>query len=497
MTDPYPTRADHRRNHAPLSGSYAAAVGIALLGLCPFIVLTTAFALTSRQIVTDLHTSMFGAQLSNALANAAYAFGAVTAADLVLRVSRRWLYVACEAVFVIGSVLGAVAPGIALFTTGRVLQGLTTGILLVVALPPLVTGHGVRRLPLSALYINLGLFGMVTLGPVVGGFAGTYGGWRLLFVAVAALGLAGLVLGLVAFPVNDPPSPRVGFDASAVPLAFGATFLPFLAVSWLTRGGFGAPVFLSALVIGVALLVALVVAQFRKPSGLVPVRPISNTLPVVGIGVAMVGGAAFTALLELVITYLTEVLGRSPVVVGGLLAPMLIGLAVGAVLFERLLPSRWLALLAFSGLAAIAISAAALLTLSAGDATALVPTVSVLLGFGAGAAVSPGLFMAGLSVPSSRIGPTFALVELLRSEAAFILAPVLGYLATVTGAGLAGGVHRGVGIALGLLVVVAALLGGLLALGGVGPSAPDLRGWLEDGGTGFHSPRLAAAVRGR
>jgi hypothetical protein len=49
----------------------------------------------------------------------------------------------------------------------------------------------------------------------------------------------------------------------------------------------------------------------------------------------------------------------------------------------------------------------------------------VLLGFGAGAGVAPALFMAGLSAPSDRLGPTFALVELLRSEAAFRVAPVV------------------------------------------------------------------------
>lgn len=495
MTDT--PRAERQINQAPLAGRYPASVALALLALCPFIVLTTAIALTSRTIVADLHTTMFYGQLSNALANAAYAFGAVTAADLVLRFPQRWLYVACETLFIAGSLLGALAPEVGVFTLGRVLQGFATGLLLVVALPPLITTYGVARLPLSALYINLGLFGMVTLGPVVGGFVGSYGGWRLLFFAVAVLGVAGLVVGLLAFPFKEAPAPGIGFDIHAIPLAFGGTFLPFFAVSWLGRSGFTSPWFIAALVVGVVMVVALVVVQFLKPGGLVPVRPISNTLPVVGIGAAMIGGAVFTALLELVITYLSEVAGRSAVAVGGLLAPMLIGLTVAALLFRRLLPSRWLPALSFSGLASIATAGAILLALSAGNATVLVPLTAVLMGFGAGAAVAPGLFMAGLSVPSASIGPTFALVELLRSEAAFIVAPVLGYIAAVGAGGLAGGVHLAIAIALGLLVVVSGVLGVMLLLGGIRPHAPDLAAWMGGDSPGFDSPRLGASIRGR
>jgi predicted MFS family arabinose efflux permease len=146
-------------NRAPLSGRYPTGVAMALLGLCPFIVLTTAFTLVSGEITADLHTSMFAANLSNALSNAAYAFGAVTAADLVLRIPQCWLYVGCEAVFVAALLLSATASGIGVFTAGRVAQGLTTGILLVVALPPLVTNYRAEKLPLSALSVNLACSG--------------------------------------------------------------------------------------------------------------------------------------------------------------------------------------------------------------------------------------------------------------------------------------------------------------------------------------------------
>jgi MFS family permease len=466
------------------------------LGLCPFIVLTTAFSLVAGVITADLHTSMFLAMLSNALANAAYAFGAVTAADLVLRLPQRWLFCGCEALFIAGSLLCATASGIAAFTVGRVLQGVSTGILLVVGLPPLITSFSSGKLPLSGLFVNLGLFGMVTLGPVAGGLAAGAGAWRALFYAIAALGALGLAVGWAGYGHEQAPSPRVGFDSTAIPLALGATFLPFFAVSWLPRGGYTSVGFLAPLLVGVLMLLALIGVQFAKKRALMPVGPISNTLPVVGIGVACVAGGVFTVLLELTITYLTTVLGYPPGLTGGLLAPLLLGLAAGAVLFKRLLPSRWLPVLALSGMGAVGLAAILLLGLTPATAIPITVAAAVCLGFGAGAAVAPGLFMGGLSVPSSKIGPTFALVELLRSEAAFILAPILAYVAETTLPTLAAGVQLSAGVSLGVIMVATPTLVGMLLAGATRPHRPDLQGWLSGDLPAYHSPRLIAALRG-
>lgn len=484
-------------NRAPLAGTYPAGVAIALLGLCPFIILTTAFTLTESNVVTDLHTTMVMGTLSDGLSNAAYAFGAVTGADLILRLPQRWLFVGCEAVFAAGTLLCVFAAGIGVFTFGRVLEGLTTGILLVVGLPPLVTKFGADKLPLSALFVNLGLFGMVTLGPVVGGIAAGFHGWRLLFAAIAGLGVVGMLVGLLGYDHQAAPSPTAGFDVTAVPLAFGGTFLPFFASSWLERSGYVSFAFLAPLLIGVSMLAALVWFQYRRTRALMPVGPVSHTLPVVGIGVAMVGGAAFVVLLELSSNFLSTVVDVPAPVVGGLLAPLLLGLAAGAVLFKVALPTRWLAALIFGGLGVEALAAAVLLGLTQGDAAAMVPVVAVLLGFGAGATVAPGLFLAALAVPTSRIGPTFALVELLRSEAAFILAPILSYVATTSGGGLPGGTELATGVTFGLLAVTTPILAALLLLGGVGPHAPNLDSWLAGDGLAYDSPRVGAALRGR
>ncbi|WP_069816215.1 MFS transporter [Streptomyces sp. TP-A0874] len=477
----------------PLAGRYPAAVALALLALCPYLVLTTAIPLLRPLLVKDLAASQFDVQLTSGLANAAYAFGAVAAADLIQRLPRRRVYLVCEGGFVISSLLAVVATGIPLFATGMFFQGLFTGMLLVAALPPLITTHGVERLPSTAAVISLGLFGMVTLGPVIGGVVGGLGGWRALFGGIAALAAIGLTIGALSFEPNEPPAQGSAFDWLAMPLALGTTMLPFFGVSWLTRSYFLHPLFVGPVIVGLLLGVFLIVSQYRKSEPLMPVRPISNTLPVTGTAGAMLVGASFTTLLELTETYLAAVPRYQPLLIGALFAPQLIGVLIAAALFRRVLPTRFTPYLALSGLLSVAVAAGLLLLLSPTNVLFVVPPAALLLGYGAGAGVVPGLFLAGLSVLSTKIGPTFALVELLRSEAAFLVGPILLHL-TMT-AGVVGGFHLAVAIMLLLTVVGGLFLIGVYRLGGARPTAPDLPAWVSGETTAYHSPALAARLR--
>jgi MFS family permease len=487
--------AHSRLSRVPLAGNYAAAVALALVALSPFIVLSTASQLLTPQLIKDLHASMFSVQLADGLANAGYAFGAVAAADLIQRFASWRLYVLAEIGFAGGSILAAFAPSVTVFTAGRVVQGVATGMLLVAALPPLITRHGADRLPLTAAFVNLGLFGMVSVGPAVGGvFAGGVS-WRLLFVIVAGLGLAGAALGVTAVQRDDGDNNRtMGFDKSAIPVALAATALPFFGVSWLTRGGFTSPAFYVPVVAGLLALGSLLLRQYRKQEALMPLRLIAHTLPVTGIATAMVTGATVTACLELSIVYLQQIRHEAAGFTGAVLAVMVIGVAVGAVLFKAMLRTRWLPAFALIGLGAAGASALLLLALSPSRAIPVVAVAGVLLGFAAGAGVSPGLFMAGLSAPSNKLGPTFAFVELLRAEAAFLVAPVVLQLAMqVTPTDL--GIRLGLVVLVVLCAVSGAAILAVLLLGGSRPQKPDLQAWVGGDQPAYDSPPLAATIR--
>lgn len=478
----------------PLTGNYGATVVVVLAALCPNIVLTTAFQALMPGLGVSTHLTKGGLQLVEGLSNGAYAFGAVAAADFSQRFPQRRLFLIYEAIFVAGSALGAVGGSPLPFAAGRILQGLATGFLLVVAIPPLLTRFPAARLPASAAFVNVGLFGAVTLGPLVGGYVALHHGATLLFVVLALIGLLGMVLGRSVLEDMPAVNPGLSVDLMALVLAAGATALPFVGVSELTATSFLSPLFIAPVAVGLACLVALIVTQSRAEEPLMPVRLLSSTLPVAGTLCAMVAGAVFVTLLELVQVFLAKVAMVPPLSAGLLFWPQVAGLVLAAVAFGALFRTRWVPVLALGGLAALIVAGAVLLGI-APQSHVLVLGAAGALGFGAGATVSPGLFLAALGVPSSQVGRAFALVELLRSEAAYLLGPVVLAAAMSYPGALADGLRTGI---LATLSVAAAGTTGVVAVflaGGARLRRPDLETWVGSGGQGLESRPVADALR--
>ena len=140
-----------------------------------------------------------------------------------------------------------------------------------------------------------------------------------------------------------------------------------------------------------------------------------------------------------------------------------------AVLFGALFRTRFTPLLAVGGLVMLTAAAALLAGLNpdSADADVLVAASSGLTGLGVGASVSPALFITGFSLRSAQIQRVFALVELLRGVTAFLVAPVLLYLATGIGTSLLAGIRASAWICL-VIAAGGALLATLLFVLGSG-----------------------------
>jgi hypothetical protein len=121
---------------------------------------------------------------------------------------------------------------------------------------------------------------------------------------------------------------------------------------------------------------------------------------------------------------------------------------------------------------------------------------SGLTGIGVGATVAPALFVAGFSLPSANLQRVFAIVELLRAVAAFMIAPIFAHFAATVGTGTYGGTGIALWIGAGLAVTGAVLAVGIYALSGARPQAPDIEGFLTGGTPAWDSPPLLARLRG-
>ena len=111
--------------------------------------------------------------------------------------------------------------------------------------------------------------------------------------------------------------------------------------------------------------------------------------------------------------------------------------------------------------------------------------------------MAPALFVAGFSLPAASLQRVFAIVELMRAVAAFMIAPIFAHFAATVGGGAAAGTGNALWIGSGLAIGGAAIAVLLYALGGARPQTPDLERFIEGEGSAWYSPPLLARVRQR
>jgi hypothetical protein len=344
---------------------------------------------------------------------------------LIQRFKQRLLFIVCESLFIAGCIVGAGAGRIVQFGAGKVLVGFATGLLLVIALPPVVRSFPPQRMVMTSAWVNIGFFGAVTVGPLIGGAVASAHVWRWFYAGLAVIGCIALLVSLFTLPDQPPPDPGQRLDKPALLLGLAATTLPFWAAGELTGHGFSNYLFMVPVAVGIACFVALLLTQYHQEQPLSPVKPMWKAVPIAGILVAMFGGAALVTMMELLQKYQITVLHATPLATGLLFWPEVIGTIITAVLLGAFIRSRLLATLPAAGMVVLIVAAALMLFISDRSSPSLVLAITGLLGLGAGSTVAPGLWLAGFSLPSVLVGRTFAVVELVRSEADFIIAPVM------------------------------------------------------------------------
>jgi MFS family permease len=477
-----------------LAGRYPAAAAMVVFALVPYLALSAALQPLTPIIAHGLHMSLQTMSLASGMANAGYAVGTVLAVALAQHLPQRRMMVVYAAVLVIGSVLTAAAPNAGLFIAGHVLQGVCTSLLLIAAVPPLALGFGTAKFRETAMIMNVCIFGAVALGPTMGGIQAAAHAWRPLFWIVAAISAASLVLAVLTFEDTPPADPTAPWDPAAIGLAAAGSIASFFGASQLLTHHFLDLSVIAPLFGGLALIVVLIVYQFRAQRALLTIRGLASTMPVAGLVIALFAAAASVSATGLTASLLAERYG--PLHVGLLYLPELGGAVLTAFALGAVIAKREIHYLPLAGMVFLAAGIAAF-GVAVPPSQALTLVGAGLTGIGLGATVAPALFVAGMSLPSMNLQRVFAIIELLRAVAAFMIAPVFAHFAATVG----GNVHSGTAIALWIgfgLAGTGGLVGVLLyALGGARPQTPNLRRFMEGESGAWYSPPLLAAVRGR
>ncbi len=477
----------------PLAGRYPAVAAMVLLALLPYLALSGALEAVTPIIGEQLHAGAQTLSLGNGLANAAYAVGTVLAVSFAQHYPQRRMMVLYAVLLVIGSILAAAAPSIEVFIAGRVIQGLCTSLLLIAAVPPLALGYPVAKLKTTAMIMNMVIFGAVAAGPAIGGLQAQADAWRPLFWIVAGVAVVALALALLTFedaPPADPESPR---DPLALGMAGVGCVAAFFGASQLTSHAFLDPIAIVPLVLGLAIIVALIVYQATAKNPLLTIRSmLTSTIPVAGIVLALLAAAASVSATALTAAALAD--RYSPLHLGLLYLPELGGAVITAFALGSVINRRSIHFLPLIGMVFLA-AGILVFRLEVPSSEGLTLLGSFLTGIGLGATVAPALFVAGFALRATNLQRVFAIVELMRAVAAFLIAPIFAHFAVNYG----GGFNEGVGVVLWIGFALA-ILGGVVPvvlywLGGARAERPDIEGFLAGEEAAYVSPPLLARLR--
>jgi EmrB/QacA subfamily drug resistance transporter len=306
--------APEARRVSALVGVLALAVFMSSLDL--FIV-NLAFPYISRQYPGTSLSSLSWVLNAYTIVFAAVLVPAGRWAD---RVGRRRLFVAGLASFSAGSVLCALAPGVAALIAARVIQAAGAGVMVPASLSLLLAAvPAAGRAKALGTWSALGALG-AALGPVIGGSL-VQVNWRWVFWINVPVGLAAVVLAVRVVPESRDPGSRGRPDLIGAGLLAATVGLVAFALVEAPGWGWGSASFLGLLAASVAAGAAMVARSRRHHSPVIELELLRSRTFSGAFAASILYYAGFGAFVLGAVEFLTGVWHYSAVEAGLAIAP--------------------------------------------------------------------------------------------------------------------------------------------------------------------------------
>lgn len=343
------------------------------------------------------------------------------------RFGRRRMLITGLAVFLAGSLVGALAGGVEAVVAARAVMGVGAALVTPLALSVLPSLFAPEERTKAVGIVSAGSTLGLPLGPIIGGWLLNHFWWGSVFLInlpMAALGIAACVLLLPE--TRDPASPTVDTVSTAL-TATGLGTLIYAIIEAPTRG-WGDPLVVAMFAVAAVLITALVLRE-RKASrpmldmGLLAHRGfLFNTLAATLVMFVLSG------LMFVLPPYLQAVLGHDALGTGVRLLPMMGGLMVAARAAQPVVARFGARAVVSAGLVVLAFAAllGSRTTVDSGYGfTALWLSVA---GAGFGFSIVPAMSGALGTLPSDRAGSGSGLLMTLRQVGGAIGIALLGSL---------------------------------------------------------------------
>ncbi len=391
---------------------------------------------------TGLHFSTTGLQwVVNAytITFAGFLMLGARSADLL---GRRRVLLVGTGLFVVSSLLCAVADSPSLLIGARALQGFSGAIVSPTTLSIITSAlpEGPERNRGLGLWAALGGLG-ASSGALLGGLLTQGFGWPAIFVINAPIGALVLALGLRVIPFDLRRSGPRHFDLTGALLVTAGLMGLTYGIVRTNALGWGSPGVLGPLAGAVVLIAAFVFVEARVAE--VPLVPLSifklSRLRAANLIVVLMYAALFSMFFFITL-YLQQVLGDTALVAGLSFLPMTLSVFAGSSLAPRLVARFGVRAVVSTGMV---LAAGGLLLFTdirpGGSYFALVLPGGILSGLGMGLSLVSSTIAATQGVPGTQSGLASGLLNMSRLFGGALGLAVLSTLA-------AGYVHAGLGV---------------------------------------------------
>lgn len=299
------------------------------------------------------------------------------------RFSTRRLFLGCMALFAAGSLVAAVAPAFAVLLVGRVMQAMSTGVMMVMVMSLILL-----TFPRESRGAAMGLVGLViafapAIGPTAGGLLVDAVGWRALFGVVVVASVL-VILFAQRTLINHEGFPRTSMDPLSVILST-VGLVPLLYGLSSFASSDNAVLCVGMMVVGLALVGLFAWHQFKLDEPMLRLEVLKSRRYRTAFFVVCALQAVLIGLSVLMPLYVQNVLGFSATISGLATLPgAVLGAAMGLVagrVFDR------------SGVRGIAVAGALVLLAGSAGMFVLGTGSSIVFFVVAYVAVSMGLQM--------------------------------------------------------------------------------------------------------
>ncbi|RCG15222.1 MFS transporter [Streptomyces diacarni] len=405
---------------------------------------TTALNVALPDIRADLHASVSGLQWVVDAYTLVLAGLLMLAGSTADRLGRRRVFRWGLALFVLGSLLCSLAPGLGWLVAARALQAVGGSMLNPVAMSIITNTFTEPRERARAIGVWGGVVGIsMAAGPLLGGLLVQASGWQAIFWVNVPVGLAAMVLTTRYIPESRAPRARradPGGQALMVVLLAALTF----GIIESPHRGLLSPLVSGCAVVALLALVALPLYEARRSEPLIDPR-FFRSVPFAGAtATAVCAFAALGGFLFLTSLYLQEVRGMSALHAGLCMLPMAVMTLLFAPLSGRMVGNRGprLPLLA-AGAGLVACGVLLARTASADLPLGVLFTGFVLFGVGFGLVNAPITNAAVSGMPRAQAGVAAAVASTSRQVGSSLGVAVIG--AVMAGATAGGGLRDAAG----------------------------------------------------